>query len=160
MNPFFQREAKLAQSGRQVLWRGQGEPSVMVPPRPLQTTPAPSSGMLKGGCGAPPQLAPPEKSGLIKAGMVSPIGGIMFAALAGLSGEAPRRGRRAPTVAVSGGLRVVWRALRGEIRNPPWALQEKSLPARGISLPLQKGFLLPKGDFKGIFPCHPLPKMV
>ena len=30
--------------GAQVLWRGQGEPSVMVPPRPLQATPTPSSG--------------------------------------------------------------------------------------------------------------------
>ena len=72
----------------------------LVPPRPLQATPTPSSGMLKGASRPPPQLAPPEKSGLIKAGMVSPIGGIMFAALAGLSGEAPRRGRRAPAAAV------------------------------------------------------------
>ena len=51
-----------------------------------------------------------------------------------------RGGPQAPVEQpVSGGLRVVWRALRGEIRNPPWALQVKSLPARGkISLPFER----------------------
>ena len=45
--------------------------------------------------------------------------------------------------------RVVWRALRGEIRNPPWALQVKSLPARGkISPPFGKGSPSPA---RGIF---------
>ncbi len=50
----------------------------MVPPRPLQATPTPSSGMLKGACGPPPQLAPPEKSGLIGDRTVSLIGEVMF----------------------------------------------------------------------------------
>ena len=54
-----------------------------APPRPLQTSPTPSSGTLMGASRPPPRLAPPEKSGLIKARTVSPIGGIMFAALAG-----------------------------------------------------------------------------
>ena len=127
---------------------------------------------------------------------------------------APRRGRRAPAAAVSGGLRVVWRALRDEgarsatsgcrfrriparvpatahgpgrakmgfgippgpskkKASPPgefrFPLQKgfpspgpsiKLRPARGISLSFGKGNTPPQGNFKGIFPCHPLPKMV
>ena len=68
---------------------------------------------------------------------------------------APRRGRRAPTAAVSGGLRVVWRALRGEIRNPPWALQEMSLPARGNLFPLTKE--INQRDYRGRFETSPWP---
>ena len=43
MNPFYKGKQK-SPGGEQFLWRGQGEPSVMVPPRPLQATPTPSSG--------------------------------------------------------------------------------------------------------------------
>ena len=42
--PFFKGKQK-SPGGAQFLWRGQGEPSVMVPPRPLQATPTPSSGL-------------------------------------------------------------------------------------------------------------------
>ena len=47
----FQREAKIPWRGG-ILWRGQGEPSVMVPPRPLQATPTPSSGFGVDVCSA------------------------------------------------------------------------------------------------------------
>ena len=43
MNSFFKGKRK-SPGGEQFLWRGQGDPSVMVPPRPLQATPTPSSG--------------------------------------------------------------------------------------------------------------------
>ena len=40
----FAKGCEISPGGKQFLWRGQGEPSVMVPPRPLQATPTPSSG--------------------------------------------------------------------------------------------------------------------
>ncbi len=47
--------------GEQSLWRGQGEVSVIPPPRPLQATPTPSSGF-----GA--TFAPPLSIGVCRAG--------------------------------------------------------------------------------------------
>ena len=43
LNPISKGKRK-STGGAQILWRGQGEVSVIPPPRPLQTTPTPSSG--------------------------------------------------------------------------------------------------------------------
>ena len=42
----FRKGKRKSPGGVQILWRGQGEVSVIPPPRPLQTTPTPSSGTL------------------------------------------------------------------------------------------------------------------
>src|SRR5699024_5553078 len=102
--------------------------------RPLQTSPTPSSGMLKGACGPPPQLAPPEGTGLIKVRNNSPH----CTELCG-SGRQPSGLRAAPGRLK--GVRGCMRGPKGEDRNSPW--------------PPHKRFPLPKGLSGGNLPLIP-----
>ena len=127
-----------------ILWRGQGEPSVMVPPRPLQATPTPSSGMLKGASRPPPQLAPPEKSGLIKARTISPIGGNYVCCFYGMIGGGSTPGAASPH---SGRFRGVTGGLEGpkggDSESPLGPPRKKASPPGEFRFPLQKGFTFP-----------------
>ena len=163
----------------------------MVPPRPLQATPTPSSGFGVDVRSAfryrnlPCRARQDKRQGPNRSGKLAGLGPFSyFAAFSGqiqptfsgaLRGWPRAGGGKPPQRPFQGGrlealwasksasptadgkiedfdaapYRVVWRALRGEIRNPPWALQVKSLPARGkISPPFGKGSPSPA---RGIF---------
>ena len=123
----------------------------MVPPRPLQTTPTPSSGTLKGASRPPPRLAPPEKSGLIKARTISPIGGNYVCCFYGMIGGGSTPGAASPH---SGRFRGVTGGLegpKGGDSESPLGPPRNEPPRQGIfaSLCKRDGMLPSQGDHKG-----------
>ncbi len=128
----MQRDAKFPWRGGFFSWRAQGGFRIS-PLRALQTTRnPPETGCSKGACGPPRRnRLPPEKSGLIKARTVSPIGRIMFAFPSGIIGGGSTPGAVSPHSGRLKGVRGCLRGPKGEDRNSPWPPHNSVSPSQG-----------------------------